>query len=79
MLGEVRGSSIGSIGIMVPVRENDVLAFKFDVWDLNIPFLIVLDVLDQFKMYANTVETFLVCEVQDLKLPLKAEETTRLS
>ncbi len=68
--GEDKQDSIGSIYIRIPLISNKMIQIKVDVVRANVPFLIGLDLLDEFKLYVNTVTNQLIAPNLNLATPL---------
>lgn len=68
--GVDRQQSLGSMTIRIPVPGDSLMLIKGDVVPVDVPFLAGLDVLDRFKLVADTVENKLECKLSDWSLPL---------
>lgn len=62
--------SLGAIVIRMPSKGHRIINLKVDVVPADVPFLIGIDVLDQNKMYPNTVENKLYGPELDFDIPL---------
>jgi len=68
--GRGRDKAIGTMDIDVPLGSTFIMRLTVDVVDLNVPFLLGLDVMDKYRLYVNTVSNHLVCVKEGVDLPV---------
>lgn len=68
--GGSRHASIGTLAMRIPLADDFFMQLMVNVVDVNVPLLFGLDILDKFRMYANTVLNRLVCEAYSVTVPL---------
>lgn len=61
---------MGTLAIRVPISTKYYALLRVDVINLDIPFLLGLDVLDNLGLYVNTVENKLKCDKRDIATDL---------
>lgn len=66
LFGGVLSPSLGTLAIRVPISTDYYALLRVDVINLDIPFLLGLDVLDALGLYVNTVENKLKCDKRDI-------------
>jgi len=62
--------TIGIVHIRVPIAEDFFLPLTVNSMDLNLPFLMGLDILDVYRMYFNNMTNHLVCINEVVSVPL---------
>ena len=67
--GEDLQRSLGYIEIRIPSPRDRFVFLNVDVVNVDVPFLIGLDVLDQLEMTVDTVENALKCPSLKWKIP----------
>ncbi len=68
--GDNTQQSLGSINIRIPLQDNNMINVPVDVVRADVPFLIGIDLLDEYRLYVNTVSNFLVSPDLELFTPL---------
>jgi len=68
--GRGRHKAIGTMDIDVPLGSTFIMRLTVEVVDLNVPFLLGLDVMDKYRLYVNTVSNHLVCVNEGVDLPV---------
>jgi len=56
--------------IDVPLGSTFIMRLTVDVVDLNLPFLLGIDVMDKYRLHVNTVSNHLVCVNEGVDLPV---------
>eukprot|EP00170_Pyropia_yezoensis_P006719 contig_27407_g6741 len=74
LFGGVRTLSQGKVSIRVPISTEFYALLHVDVVDIDVPFLVGLDILDVLALYVNTVETVLKCDKRGIATPLVGKD-----
>ncbi len=59
--GSERKPSKGVVRFWMPYAGDQIINISLDVVDINVPLILGLDKLEEYKMYVNNVENILVC------------------
>ena len=65
-----RKPSKGLVKFWIPYAGDKIINISLDVVDINVPLILGLDKLDEYKMYVNNVENILVCTEPEHKHPI---------
>lgn len=68
--GDGTYSALGSLKISIPTPQGSSISWNFDVVKADVPMLIGLDLLDEFKLVVNNVTNKLMCLTQKWSLPI---------
>lgn len=59
--GSQKAKSLGKAKFYIPYANDKRMDIDIDVVDVNVPLLLGLPTLDEYKMYVNNVEDLIVC------------------
>lgn len=68
--GSHRKVSVGKAKFRIPYADSRHMHVELDIIDIDIPLLLGLDILDKFKLVADSVDNVLYCKKHKWSSPL---------